>query len=529
MAINSKHPTYERCITDWTLMRDAYEGERVVKAKGTEYLPATAGQVLDGMDKSTDTGYEDYQAYKLRAVFPDFVSQAVENYMGMLHEKDATIELPDAMMGLMEHATIDGESLPNLLRRINEQQLVPGRLGLMLEWPNNLDATKPSLPYIAMYYGETVINWDNSDDNEGVNALNLVVLDETADVRQADYTWKREERYRILELRSPSEVVKPNANAAGDGETGGDPDSTKPDDVTETDGSRVYMQGEFEMRNGGGSVDPSAFIVPMYKGQAFDQIPFVFINSKDIIAMPDNPPLLGLGRTCMTIYRGEADYRQSLHQQGQDTLVVIGGLVAANKDDTTRVGAGSKIEVDIGGDAKYIGVSSLGLEEQRTCLENDRKEAESKAGTLISPSAGKQESGDALSTRLSAQTASLKQIAASGAAGLENILKMAAVWMGQDPKKVRVSPNLDFQPVLLTGQEVTQYMAARTMGAPLALKSLHNVFVARGLTNMTFEEELEQIGEEDLERAKLVATLPQPPAPPAPEPAPGQKKKPVDA
>lgn len=521
MALNSTHPDYAAKLADWELMRDAYEGEGAVKAKGTVYLKPTPGQLLDGMDVDKP-GRKNYEAYKDRAVFPDYVSDAVEMYIGLLHQKDATIELPAQMEALLDKATIDGESLQNLLRRINEQQLVTGRLGLLLDLPPNPDPANP-LPYIALYVAESIRNWDNSNDHQGVNALSLVVLDESGAVRDADFNWSNEERYRVLQLLAP--VV----NAVED--TG---DNTTPDpdvlDATEAPGTFVYKQGVFSMANGGTGYDPTAMITPMFRGKPLEQIPFVFINSKDIVPSPDNPPLLGLGRRCMSIYRGEADYRHSLFMQGQDTLVVIGSVLNKGDDDTMRVGAGASIEVDVGGDAKYIGVGADGLGEQRQSLENDRKIAEAKAGTLISPSAGKQESGDALHTRLAAQTASLTQIAQAGAAGLENILKIAAAWMGADASAVKVTPNLEFTPVLLTGQEVTQYMAARTMGAPLSLKSLHGVFVDRGLTKLSFEDELDQIAEEDADRAKRVAALPTPPAPPAaPAPGPGGRGAPSPA
>jgi hypothetical protein len=522
MALNSKHPAYAAYLHDWQLMRVSYEGERAVKAAGIEYLPPLASHVMDGM-AAGKPGLKSYESYKLRARFPDYVSDAVEMFIGLLHNKPAEINLPAAMEPLRDKVTVDGEGLQALLRRINEQQLVTGRLGLLADLPTN--ATPETLPYIALYGAEAIGNWDNSEDHQGVNALDLVVLDETGAVRLPSLEWQEVERYRILRLGTSN----PMAPATEQGTHNVDLAHTEePDDPTEGVGERVYQCAVIENINGAGnSIYSANFLSPTYKGATLDQIPFVFINSKDITPHPDNPPLLGLGRLCMTIYRGEADYRQNLFMQGQDTLVVIGGTQTA--DEALRIGAGARVDVDIGGDAKYIGVSSTGLSEVRLSLENDRKEAQTKAGTLISPSAGKQESGDALTTRLAAQTASLGQIADAGACGLENILRIIALWMGCDPKEVEVNPNKEFAPVTMTGQDLTAYMAARTMGAPLSLQSLHGVFVDNGLTHMTYEDELEVIAEEELERAKLVASLPQPPAPPAPAPAPGQPPAPSPA
>jgi hypothetical protein len=134
MGIDNKHPQYSEFILDWLTMRDTYRGERIVKEKGELYLPPTAGMQADGM-LTKQPGRQAYDSYKLRAVYHDFVSDAVEAMIGMMHSKPPTIELPKALEPMMERATINGEGLAHLLRRINEQQLITGRLGLLLDLP----------------------------------------------------------------------------------------------------------------------------------------------------------------------------------------------------------------------------------------------------------------------------------------------------------------------------------------------------------------------------------------------------------
>lgn len=495
MALNSTHPLYDAFREDWVLMRDCYAGERVVKHKGTMYLPATPAQLLDKVDKVDSLGWKSYQAYKTRAVFHDYVADAVEFYIGLLHQKPPTIELPDAMKPLLEKASNKGEGLETLLRRINEQQIVTGRLGLLLDFPENPDPGKP-MPYIAMYAGEHIKNWDDSDDSEGVNALNLVVLDESAFERQVNLVWKSVEKYRVLLLDTPAVESIQNAqeidNEAEVGQV-----------------KRVYMAGEFVLHTSGNTINKESMKIPLFRGQPLDKLPFVFINSKDIIATPDNPPLLGLGRLCMTIYRGEADYRNQLFLQGQDTLVVIGGMTDA--EDTTgegvRVGAGARLDINLGGDAKYVGVSATGLPEVRQALQADKDRAAIKSGQLASKQTGQKESAESLKVRLGSQTATLFQIAKAGAAALQQILRIGAEWMGQDPEKVVVTPNLEFGDFNIDGKEIVDLMSARTMGAPLSLESIHAVQVERGLTVMSFEEEMDKIAEEDAGKAANNAAL----------------------
>jgi len=484
MALTSKHPSYQAMQPLWVITRDVYLGENQIKEKGVDYLPPTGGMLLDGMGVNQD-GQKHYQSYKQRAPFPEDFKTGVETLMGMLHRKPATIELTPRLESLREKATLSGESLDLLLQRINEEQLVTGRLGLIVDMPVAPDPSNP-MPYIAMYVAEAIMNWDDGSFVNGFNALNLVVLNETGYERQSDFTWELKQKYRVLQLGAV--------------------------DTNEPNGEAEYMQGTFQETD----YNPAALTAPKLRGQTLKKIPFVFINTKDIVSTPDNPPLLPLAYKALTIYRGEADYRQNLHMQGQDTLVVIGGVgnrTVEGEAEPLRVGAGSRIEVEQQGDAKYIGVTSSGLAEQRTCLENDRKEAKHLAAQLIQQGSSQNvESGEALKTRLSAQTATLVQIAKSGAAGLEQALRMIAEWLGDDPLKVTVTPNLEFGVMTADAAALVQLMSSKAMGLPLSLESVHGYLVKQGLTEMDFDTEMALIEDEGV---KLPGTTSggNPPAP----------------
>lgn len=472
MGLESTHPLYQEIDEDWITQRDLYKGERAVKRKDETYLPATKGMHLDGMAKGKP-GRQAYDAYKNRAVFPDYVKEGVEALVGLLHQKSPTIELPAAMEALRENATLTGESLIALLRRINTEQLITGRIGVLADMPAGESSSVP-LPYLATYVAESILNWDDAEMIDGYNALNLVVLDESGYTRDSDFSWKFTKKYRVLQLGA----------------------------LRENEKQAAYYTGTFSDISGL-AYSQDKMNTPTVRGASLEKIPFVFINTKDIVPEPDYPPLLGLGRLCLAIYRGEADYRQTLFMQGQDTLVVIGDVRSPNaaegEDDALRTGAGSRIDVEQGGDAKYIGVSSSGLSEQREALENDKKVAETKAGQLINARASSAESGEALKTRLTAQTATLNQIALTGAAGLESILKTIALWVGANPEEVKVTPNLEFADFELSGQEVVYLMQGRSMGAPISRKSIHNLMVDRGLTSMDYETEIATIDEENAE------------------------------
>ena len=462
MGVSSKHPLYIEFAQDWEQLRDTYRGERVVKEKGAKYLPPTAGMEADGVSTSAASpGFQAYKAYRARSVFPEVMSESVESMLGVMHHKPPKIELPAKLEPLLEKATLQNESLEMLLRRINEEQLVTGRLGLLLEVP---EATGIVLPFIALYRAEDVINWDEGErDGPELDSLNLVVLDETEDERQADFTWERVEKYRVLIL--------------------GDVDANEP-----VGAGAIYRAGVFREDV---EFSEAGLVEPQISGGRMEQIPFVFINTKDVTPEPEEAPLLGVSNLSLTIYRGEADYRQALFMQGQDTWVEVG--TTGDEGETTRLGAGAVVRVPMGGDAFFRGVESGGLSEMRSALENDYIRGKEKASGLLEAVSRSAESGEALRVRVSARTASLNQIAMAGAFALQELLKMAATWVGANPDEVIVEPNLDFVADRLPGAELVGYMTAKGLGAPLSLETIHEIAAERGLTALTFEEELERL------------------------------------
>lgn len=487
MSIETRHPDYLDAIEDYRVMRDSYAGERKIKEATFTYLPPTAGQIKDGAAQSVRSpGWVSYTNYLARANFPEFVREAVQTLVGVMHAEPPIIELPAALEPMRKVASRKGESLEMLLRRINEQQLLFGRIGLLADFPQDpFRAERAEAPHLVEYKADSIINWDDERFTEfSGNTLNFVVVNETAFVRGTGgddiFEWNVERRFRavILEPENPEE-----------------PES----------GTNPLVYKTFTERDG----LESETITPMFRGRTLDQIPFAVIGANDLNLTPDEIPLLPLARLCLAIYRGEADYRQSLHMQGQDTLVIIGDEIKADgqakeDDEETEVGSGAIIRIAAGEGAKaeFIGVDSRGIPEQREALVADMTRAQSMGAKLLEPRGSQAESGDALRIRVAASTASLAQIALTGAAGLERILRMCATWVGADPDEVKVRPNMDFT------QETPSPELARQLGEalksgriPLSAQSVHQWLQRKNFTKMTFDEEVKLIAADEAHRA----------------------------
>lgn len=461
MASKSQHPFYTHMIEDWQLGLDSYEGERKIKSKGSEYLMPTSGQREDGYGTPNSAGQHAYDAMLCRAVYPDIYAEAVNAAIGIMHREPAKIDLPAALEPMRENCTLLGESLLMVLRRINAQQLITGRVGLLADIRTSKDVERPIL---VLYNEMDIPNWDDTSVTSDALDVRLVLLDESGPVLTDSLNWEVKERFKVLAL-----VGQDN----------------------ELDENGIYCFADL-----GSECDIAAaeYIPVTRKGVTLDHIPFTFINSKDLSPTPEKPPLSGLASLCLTIYRGEADYRQHLFMQSQDTLVRIG---AQDEGESVRTGAGAVIDVRQGGDAKYIGVTSTGLSEQRQSLENDYKRATQKSGQLTDATSNAKESGDALRIRVAAQSATLPQIAQAGAAGLQLVLRSLARWYGANEEEVIVTPNLNFTAPELDGKTLVELLTAKGMEAPLSSKSIHAWAREQGFTSLTYEEEIAEIKKEE--------------------------------
>lgn len=458
MALSSQHPHYVSILPLWKKLLLAYEGQSAVKRAGVAYLPATSGMLHNGMASPEQLGYKMYAAYIERALFPDYVKEGVEAMIGAMHSSPPVIELPEKMRTIISSRN---EVLPLLLRRINEAQLVTGRIGLFVDLPREAPITV--LPYIATYAARSIINWDSgSMESNEFEELHLVVLDETGAQRVDGFNWEETERYRVLTLG----------------------------DIQLFD-EGFYQQGLFTETS---EFDPSRLMTPTYGAAALEKIPFTFINATDLLPDPCSPPLLGLAEICYAIYRGDADYRQSLFMQGQDTLLLK--TDKAEEDDPIVYGAGAVIRVPTdGGDGKFIGVSGSGLVEQREALRDLHKMANERSGRLQDTKSNDQ-SGKALNVRVAAQTVTLNQIALTGAAGLQDALRNIALWIGANPDEVIVRPNMDFIEGGLSPADFVALQAAKQNGLPLSDESVHARLRESKLTEEEYADEVAKLVEE---------------------------------
>jgi hypothetical protein len=469
MGVESLHPLYAARLDDWVLLEDCYEGERRIKAQGDRYLPPTSAMRANGYGQSTglgrvSQGQAAYDAYRLRAVFPDDLRKAVTGMVGVMHRKPPAVEdLPPALEPMLERMTIDGESWHLLWKRITAAQLLDGRCGLAVDVPDGASVAD-ALPYVVLYGAQAVRNWDagRPTQSSARRDLQLVVLDETSFELSPDMQWTPVVRFRVMSRGARLEQLG----------LGGLPDA--------------YVTALVDQN---GELSAAPWVAPSIAGNFLREIPFVFVNPNDLVPEPDVPPFLGLANQALAVYRGEADYRQGLHLQSQDTLVRIGG--DADERDVA-LGAGALIDVPIGGDAKFIGVSATGLSEQRECLQNDRAKMGEQSMEGLDVGGSADQSGEALRVRVSARTATLTSMQQAAAGAIRDCLIHAGRFMGVGEdllQAIVVKPNTDFSDARVDAASVNALMDARSKGLPLSDESIHAFLQRNEYTTLSFEEE----------------------------------------
>ncbi|OGV45849.1 MAG: hypothetical protein A2017_18280 [Lentisphaerae bacterium GWF2_44_16] len=456
-TVSSYNPEYKFVLPDWRQMRDTYGGQRIVKDKGEIYLPMTEGQRLD-----PNNGKKRYESYQIRANYFNYLSDTVNAMLGvMFSENPETLKCPVRINNMIEQATPDGENITSLMRRVNENQLVYGRYGLLLDIPKKEGVDV--IPMIIEYPALKIVNW-YVEQSGTIKTLKLLVLDETGQAFDLKTKkWEVKTKYRVCGLDQTGIYYSV---------------SMTPEEFAAFDIVDPKLQEED---------------YPNLAGRTLNFIPFTFVNITNINPDVEKPPLLPLSNISLAIYRGDADYRQALFMQGQDTLFLAG--IDLEKENV-NVGPGACIHTpNSDAKAEYIGVSGQGLPEMRQSQDKLHELAQNMGVALIDQSTA--ESGEALKTRMAVKTAPMKNVALTGAAAIAQQLKFAATWAGSNPEEVEITPNLDFHASAITAQDVLSLWNAKLQGMPLSERSYHEWLRKNDFTDKDYDEEKEEMETED--------------------------------
>lgn len=426
MPVNSTHPDYDAAYPKWRKCRDAYAGSDAVKhaclesagrmsgpviIDGRPEYPASYLPVLDGMEA------DQYHAYVTRALWYGATKRTVQGLTGAVFRKDAHVAAPEKIEPHLDDITMDGDvTLPELAKKLLEELLVIGRVGLLVDMASDAVAAPARRPYWVPYKAEQIINWSTRR-VKGQMVLAMVVLQEEVETPGDDpFVSECQTQWRVLKLDADNlyaiEIWKKV-------ESGSDP-------------AKKTITYELDET-----------IAPTNKGKRLDFIPFCFIGPNGMTSSIETPPLLDLIDVNFSHFRSSADYEHGLHYAALPTPWATG----FDPDSDLKIGPSTVwISNNPEGKVGMLEFTGQGLKPIADAIkEKEQKMAALGARLLETQGRSGVEAAETIRLRQSGEQGALHSIAATLSQALTKVLQWHAAWSGVTPDDVtRVDVNNDF-------------------------------------------------------------------------------------
>lgn len=454
-ALKDKHKQYDEYLSRWELCKDLFEGEHEIHEKGETYLP----KLQDESDKA-------YQArLRMTPVF-GALPRTTLGMRGMMFRKPMKIEVPDALLPMLEDIDLAGTTLQGLAQEVVEDALVVGRVGLLVDYPQTMpNATKADAgtlnyrPMIVKYEAEAIYNWRTERIN-GATVLSQVRLEEEKEIQdpEDEFKYKCEKRYRILDLIEGK-----------------------------------YRQRVYKIIDNEEVLEDE--IYPTMNGKNLPFIPFVVIGVDCIGIEVEAPPLIDLATTVLHHYQQATSYERGCFFSGLPMFNIF-GVNPSNED-------GTPLEISIGGNianifprsdahAEMLEVTSK-FEALRTNLEDKKREMAVLGARMLESQKAGVEAADTIARRMSGEESLLSIMAQTVSSGLTQPLRWFSEWAGVTGD-VSVELNRDFMPAGITAQDMTALIGAWQQGAVSSETLFSNLKAGEIIADdVTFEEEQERI------------------------------------
>ena len=462
---------YQEFLDKWKRCRDVYAGSDRIKEKSDIYLPKSRWHKSGGKE-----GEQDYIDYKTRAVFYGYFRDAVETGLGILKKGEPTVKLPKSIAFMENAATIYHDDLIALKAKLDKIILIAGCAGLQLE-VNSKDAQSDSPDfYINVWQPESIKDKVFEIDPEtGESYATMVLLDES-DYEFNPKTKQREyiQKWRVLGLDARGQYYT---------------SLMKPEQYVEFD---LANPPEATDKN---NPEMGEAVYPEYRGTRLNRIPFTFVNATDLSGGHyDDPPLYDLVDLVLALYRGDADYRQTLHFTASDFYKHT-GCSDPSRQKKLSVGAGGIIHLGENEDIAVVSSPGGGANLQRASLDNLHLMCQQRIMTLLD--VGANQSGAALEIMQNSKSARIEPINQNTGNAIEEQLRYAAQWAGMKREETysevtfKAAKIEDTTPAIAQLQALWHSMVSEAY--PLTKRDFHELQKKAGVTKNDFEQNEDEL------------------------------------
>ena len=401
MPVTITHPSFDDHAAQWRRIDDALSGRDAVIRGGVEYLPMLEGQINKP---------EAYSAYQKRANFYGASARTVEALIGAIFRKDPTHEVSSQLEYRLDNFDGRGNTVYTFSQKATKQVLSKGRYGLLVDMPTTPDLMNSTslIPWFAGYSAASIRSWRTRDFN-GIPKLDQVILEEFIQKPAPDgfgFIWVP--RYRVLELDVAGLYQVRIFNQTGPGDTD-------------------Y-----------GQIDT---IQPKPTGQRIDYIPFIFINSGDLMPDITKSPILDLVDVNLAMWRASADLENGRHYTAHCTPWITG--LDENDSRKWRVGGDSVWQLPEGCTVGMLEYTGQGLGSLENGVRERREEMAFLGARLLRDQKKAAETAEAQEIQQSGENATLASIARTVSDGFTKALQMAEDWISSR-KEAKFELNQDF-------------------------------------------------------------------------------------
>jgi hypothetical protein len=439
-----------RLQAQYGLIRDCLDGEDAVKDQGELYVPKPDGLSSDN-----------YAHYLDRACFYDAPSMTLRALVGLALRKDPVVKLPARLEPMRLNATHDNVPMGVMIENMVREVASMGRYGLLLDFPAD-GATANTVPHISTFEAEAITSFETSF-IDGRKVLTKVHLESDEKWEDADVTYEL-----MLE--------------AG-----------------------VYQFRRFIRNSDKVRVDVGENRIPTVNGKTMNQIPFLIVSHEGTRPEHVTPPFLGLCKVAISHFKNSADREHSIFLTASPTPWVAGSI-AADKAPTA-IGAGALWMLPEGATCGMLEFTGAGIEAMKELMEEKTETLISLGARMLSSSVNRNETVGTATQRTRSELSLLHGVVVSCEAAINQLLRIAAEWVGENPDEAVVALSRDFieaaMDVKMVEAQMKLYMAGVISRATLH-ENLQTGEIVR--SDRTWEDERDMIDEEGGDVSSIIGT-----------------------